>query len=170
MTASLTMVAAAGWGGNPPSAAIYINVNPELNDGKTPYKLTVKDVPVDGFWSVSVYNKAGYFEANSFNAYSINNKTGIKNADGSMADGKDVFILNEESRSFMLILTEQLDDKLAELVNPIDTLPRKQKFSADYGSGKNNLVSVRDAAKPDRFIFFIHFEIFCLTKVIKKYF
>jgi hypothetical protein len=76
--------AAAGWGGNPPNAAMYINVNPELNDGKTPYKLTVKDVPVDGFWSISVYNKAGYFEANSFNAYSINNKTGIKNADGSM--------------------------------------------------------------------------------------
>jgi hypothetical protein len=81
-----------------------------------------------------------------------------KNADGSMADGKDVFILNEEARGFMLILTEQLDDKLAELVNPIDTLPRKQKFSADYGSGKNNLVSIRDGSKPDRFIFFIHFE------------
>ena len=81
-----------------------------------------------------------------------------KNADGSIADGKDVFILNEEARNFMLILTEQLDDKLAELVNPIDTLPRKQKFSADYTNGKNNLVSIRDGSKSDRFIFFIHFE------------
>jgi hypothetical protein len=81
-----------------------------------------------------------------------------KNADGSVADGKDVFILDEEARHFMLILTELLDDKLAELVNPIDTLPRKQKFSADYTNGKNNLVSVRDGSKPDRFIFFIHFE------------
>jgi hypothetical protein len=81
-----------------------------------------------------------------------------KNSDGTLADGRDVFILNEETKSFMLILTEQLDDKLADLVNPIDTLPRKQKFSADYGSGKNNLVSVRDGSKPDRFIFFIHFE------------
>src|SRR5204863_7373671 len=81
-----------------------------------------------------------------------------KNPDGSIADGRDVFILNEEAGNFMLILTEQLDEKLAELINPIDTLPRKQKFSADYLNGKNNLVSVRDGSKPDRFIFFIHFE------------
>ena len=53
--------AAYGWGGNPIKDAMYINVVPELNDGKTAYQLTVKDVPVDGFWSVIVYNKAGYF-------------------------------------------------------------------------------------------------------------
>lgn len=90
--------------------------------------------------------------------YNIAKSITRKNADESIADGKDVFILNEEGRNFMLILTEQLDDKLAELINPIDTLPRKQKFSADYTNGKNNLVSVRDGSKPDRFIFFIHFE------------
>jgi len=76
--------AAVGWGGNPPRAAIYINVNPEINDGKTPYILNIKDVPVDGFWSISVYNKAGYFEPNPSNAYSFNRLTGRKNIDGSI--------------------------------------------------------------------------------------
>jgi hypothetical protein len=33
------------------------------NDGTTVYKLHVMEVPVDAFWSVSVYNAAGYFVA-----------------------------------------------------------------------------------------------------------
>ena len=34
-----------------------------------------RDVPVDGFWSISVYNADGYFEPNDRNAYSVNNIT-----------------------------------------------------------------------------------------------
>jgi len=74
---------AIGWGGNPPYAATYVSVYPKKNDGKTAYSLTVKDVPVDGFWSISVYNGKGFFEKNSFNAYSINDLTAKANADGS---------------------------------------------------------------------------------------
>ena len=74
---------AAGWGGNPPDAALYSGVVPQQNDGKTVYRLTVKDVPVDGFWSVSVYNKAGYFEKNAENAYTLNNITAKPDADGT---------------------------------------------------------------------------------------
>jgi hypothetical protein len=73
---------AYGWGGNPATAAIYLNIVPEKNDGKTNYTLTVKDVPVDGFWSVSVYNKAGYFEKNPYNAYVVNSVSGTKEKDG----------------------------------------------------------------------------------------
>jgi len=75
---------AAGWGGNPRYAALYAGVEPRQNDGKTAYTLTVKDVPVDGFWSVSVYNKAGYFEKNARNAYTMNNVTARPSADGSV--------------------------------------------------------------------------------------
>lgn len=74
---------AVGWGGNPASAAIYGGITPKQNDGKTVYKLTVKDVPVDGFWSLSVYNARGYFEKNEFSAYSVNNLTAKPNPDGS---------------------------------------------------------------------------------------
>src|SRR4029078_11427081 len=70
--------AAMAWGGNPEKDAIYLNVTPEHNDGKTAYKLNVKDVPVNGFWSISVYNAEGYFEANKFNAYTLNNLTAKK--------------------------------------------------------------------------------------------
>jgi hypothetical protein len=76
---------AAGWGGNPPKDATYTNGMPAKNDGTTVYTMRVKDVPVDGFWSISVYNEKGYFEKNSLNAYSVNNITAQKSADGSVA-------------------------------------------------------------------------------------
>jgi hypothetical protein len=76
--------AAFGWGGNPAKDATYLNVTPEMNDGKTAFTLTVKDVPVDGFWSISLYNAKGFFQKNPYNAYSINNITGTKARDGSI--------------------------------------------------------------------------------------
>jgi hypothetical protein len=76
--------AALGWGGNPVKDAKYINVVPKQNDGKTPYTLTVEDVPVRGFWSISLYNSKGFFVQNDANAYSINNITGEKAKDGSI--------------------------------------------------------------------------------------
>lgn len=54
------------------------------NDGATAYKLVVKDVPVDAFWSISVYNAKGYFEPNKENAHSLNNITAKKSDDGSV--------------------------------------------------------------------------------------
>jgi hypothetical protein len=76
--------AAMAWGGNPEKDATYLTVTPPNNDDTSPRRLTVKDVPVDGFWSVSVYNDQGYFEKNPYDAYSVNNITGRKDADGSM--------------------------------------------------------------------------------------
>jgi hypothetical protein len=77
---------AGGWGGNPDSEAKYLNVTPSRNDGKTVYKLTVpSDVPIDGFWSITVYDVEGRFEKNKYDAYSLNNLTAKKSADGSVA-------------------------------------------------------------------------------------
>ncbi|MDG2381153.1 MAG: DUF1214 domain-containing protein [Pirellulaceae bacterium] len=75
---------AYGWGGNPDEAAAYDNVVPAKNDGKTAHSITVKDVPVDGFWSITVYNKDGFMEQNDQDVYSYNNVTADKNADGSV--------------------------------------------------------------------------------------
>jgi hypothetical protein len=74
---------AAGWGGNPVEDALYLNVTPENQDGVTPYVLNITDVPVDGFWSISVYNRAGYFEKNPHDSYSLNQFTAQKSDDGS---------------------------------------------------------------------------------------
>lgn len=72
---------AAGWGGLPGSEAAYIGVDPRLPVGQ--YELTVGEVPVDGFWSISVYNAQGFFEPNDRDAYTVNNITAVKNDDGS---------------------------------------------------------------------------------------
>lgn len=74
--------AATGWGGNPDRDAMYMTVTPSRNDGKTIYGLQVKDVPVDGFWSITVYNASGYIEPNAAGAYSLNDITAKKDAAG----------------------------------------------------------------------------------------
>lgn len=78
------IASATAWGGNPDKDAMYLNVTPPTNDGKTVYGLTVKDVPINGFWSISVYNANGYFEPNKDNAYTINSITGTKDVDGAI--------------------------------------------------------------------------------------
>jgi hypothetical protein len=73
------------WGGYPEKDALYLPITPARNDGTTVYKLAVKDVPVDGFWSITVYNAEGYLEPNQHNAYSVNMISAKKGADGSVA-------------------------------------------------------------------------------------
>jgi hypothetical protein len=76
---------ALGWCGNPDKDATYLNVTPSKNDGKTISRLTVKNVPVDAFWSVRVYNAEGFYQKNPSNAYALNNITAQKSDDGSIA-------------------------------------------------------------------------------------
>lgn len=76
---------AGGWGGGPEYAVLFVNVTPEQNDGQTLYSLTVKEVPVDGFWSISMYNADGFFEKNPNGGYSLNNLTAQPNDDGSFS-------------------------------------------------------------------------------------
>lgn len=75
---------AMGFGGNPEKEAFYLTVTPSQNDGTTIYRLTAREVPVDGFWSISVYNAAGHFERNPQNAYSFNDLTAVQDPDGSV--------------------------------------------------------------------------------------
>jgi hypothetical protein len=103
-------------------------------------------------------NKAVHTSTIIDRKYTITSTQLRKNIDGSTSEGKEIFALNPESREFMLIMTDPLDDKLTELINPIDTFQRKHKYAADYGTGKMNIVSIRDGSKNDRLYFFIHFE------------
>src|SRR6185503_2520585 len=92
-------------------------------------------------------------------AYSITKLVTRRSADSSVSDGKDVYGMNSETGKFRLIMTDALEDKLTELVNPIDTFSRKNKFAADYfSSTKMNLVSIRDGRKIDRLSFYVHID------------
>ena len=72
------------WGGAPEKDALYLPITPARNDGNTIYRLTVKDIPVDAFWSVTVYNSEGYLHLNPYNAYALNSLTAKKGPDGAI--------------------------------------------------------------------------------------
>ena len=79
-----SMGVAVGWGGMQRDDALYLPAQVEKNDGKTAYTITVpKEVPVDGFWSVTVYNQERFMVPNEYNSYSLNSLTAKKNADGT---------------------------------------------------------------------------------------
>jgi hypothetical protein len=73
---------AIGWGGLPEEEAFYETVEPALPVGE--YRIVVRDVPVDAFWSISLYNRDGYFEASDDGGCSVNQLTAVKEADGSV--------------------------------------------------------------------------------------
>ena len=73
------------WGGNAEKDALYLPITPARNDGQVVYKLTLKDVPVDGFWSVTVYNSDGYLLQNVHEAYAVNSVTAKHDSNGSVA-------------------------------------------------------------------------------------
>ena len=76
---------ATSWGGNAETDATCFTVAPTRNDGQTVHRLTVPGaVPVDGFWSISVYGADGYFHRNNRDAYSLNSLSAARDADGSV--------------------------------------------------------------------------------------
>lgn len=92
------------------------------------------------------------------NAKSIFKGITRKNADESVSQGQTAYAFDEATASFALVMTQPLDNKAPDLINPIDTLSRKQKHTADYGTGKNNLVSIRDGRRDNKITFFIHID------------
>lgn len=73
---------AAGWGGLPTTEAAYVGAMPM--DGPGDYELTLSDVPVDAFWSISVYNAEGFFEKNEWDLYTVNSVMAVADPDGSI--------------------------------------------------------------------------------------
>ena len=64
---------AVGWGGLPEREAVYYLETDPRDIGA--YTMTLRDVPVDAFWTVTVYNRDGFMEANPYQSYSKNSVT-----------------------------------------------------------------------------------------------
>ena len=74
--------AASGWGGMPEYEAFYLLKTEPRPVGD--YTMTIKDVPFDGFWSVAIYNRDGFFEENEYDSYGANNLTAVADEDGTV--------------------------------------------------------------------------------------
>ncbi|MEZ5282888.1 MAG: DUF1214 domain-containing protein [Acidimicrobiales bacterium] len=74
---------ANGWAGIPDHHVRYVGIfNPA--EYPTHCALTVGDVPVRDFWSITVYDADGYVQPNDAKVYSINNQTALRNPDGTI--------------------------------------------------------------------------------------
>ncbi|MFN2438141.1 MAG: hypothetical protein ABR503_03005 [Chitinophagaceae bacterium] len=91
-------------------------------------------------------------------SFSIIRSVSHKTTDDVITEGKDVYVYNQDAKSFTLIMTDVLDEKAVELINPIDTLRRTSKWAGDYITNKQNMVSVRDGKTANEINFFVHFE------------
>lgn len=60
---------------------------------------------------------------------------------------------------FTTVLTETNEDRSANAVlNPLDTFPKKNKYSGDYAKGKKNVLFIRDGKTAGQYLFYVHFE------------
>lgn len=81
-----------------------------------------------------------------------------KDVDGSTNEYTSAWAYNNAGL-FMVIMKDGLKkgEQMA-IINPIDTLPAKNKYSGNYGKDKRNFITIRDGKTPQDFVFFINFD------------
>jgi hypothetical protein len=75
---------ATQWDRCPPRDIAFLHAVPRKNDGRTIHRLAIGYVPVEGFWSLSVYDMNGHFISESHEGRTINSLTAPRAEDGSI--------------------------------------------------------------------------------------
>ncbi len=93
--------------------------------------------------------------------YTITSTLQYRTAKGQTIYRKNAYVYNKDAADLTLILTESNDASVGssmELLNPLDTFPKKKKYSGDYIQDKRNIISIRDGSKDKEMLFFVHIE------------
>ena len=77
------LIGMAGWARQPGATAQAFVDAVGMNDGETPYAVIVREVPVDAFWPITVYDLEGYLARNDLGRNSYNQTSATPNDDGS---------------------------------------------------------------------------------------
>lgn len=103
-------------------------------------------------------NHSHYVAVNKEPTFMISSEQMGKNSE--LLYTRNGFALNEATGEFMKVVNETNEDKVraSQILNPIDTFARKNKFSGDYGDDKKNFITIRDGRNATNYTFFIHFE------------
>lgn len=72
---------------------------------------------------------------------------------------RTIYVYNN-SGVFTTVLTETNEEHnvVSGGLNPLDTFPKRFKYSGDYAKGKKNALFIRDGKKTGEYLFFVHFE------------
>jgi hypothetical protein len=82
------------------------------------------------------------------------------NNNTSLLYTRNGYAYNDASGAFIKVVDDSNEgkQKTDAIINPIDTLQRKNKYSGDYAQDKKNFISVRDGRNANNYTFFMHFE------------
>jgi len=83
-----------------------------------------------------------------------------QNSSNELFYTRNGYAYNSGSAEFIAVMNDSNEDlkRSSEVINPIDTFPRKNKLSGDYVEDKKNYISVRDGNNTGKYLFFVHFE------------
>ncbi len=130
------------------------------------------------FIHVLVFSKKNEFLANKFLLDNSKNDdylhSVVINREPTFSINKDRFDRDEQllkytrvgwaftasAGTFINVVNETNEDEKRNntIINPIDTLPKKYKYSGNYVQNDKNFIALRDGSKPNTYLFFIHFE------------
>lgn len=104
----------------------------------------------------------GYLHAVDINrepTFTISRQKGVEGSE-SHRYTRNGYAYNNGSGLFIKVVDDSNEGKTKNdsIINPIDTLPHKNKLSGDYAGDKKNFISIRDGRNTNNYTFFMHFE------------